>query len=239
MPPLHFKGGYSVCDIEKTNITEPASTKIHFKPDSAVFKGAKIPTVAIADILRDAAVTIPGLSCTFEDERIGLKDAYCFENGIVDYACDIAGNSTHTPFFVKEIEVNGKDRYDQLSYDARVRVALAFSDSVSHISCFHNYHTLKLGGDHLKTAEEKILKVIRWRFSEDEKISDISLDKVKEKLILVIETNCSRGATKWINEQKTYITNAMIRDMCTDLFENDFGNYTEANFELIDSIFAQ
>lgn len=236
---LHFKCGYSVGDIEKTDTTEPASTKIHFKPDSAVFKDVKIPTSAIADILRDAAVTIPGLNCTFEDERIGLKDAYCFENGIVDYACDIAGNCTRTPFFVKEIEVNGKDRYDQLSYDARVKVALAFSDSVSHISCFHNYHTLKLGGDHLKAAEEKILKVIRWRFNEDEKIFDISLDKVKEKLILVIETNCSRCSTRWRTAQKTYITNAMIRDMCSDLFENDFKYYIKVNKDLIRSFFME
>lgn len=233
---LHFKGGYSVGDIEKTDTTEPASTKIHFKPDSVVFKDAKIPTVAIADILRDAVITIPGLNCTFEDERIGLKDAYCFEKGIVDHACDIAGNSMHTPFFVKEIETTGKDRYDQLPYDARVKVSLAFSDSVSHISCFHNYHTLKLGGDYLKAAEEKILKVIRWRFNEDERISDISLDKVKEKLILVIETNCSRCSTRWRTAQKTYITNAMIRDMCSDLFENDFKYYIKVNKDLVRSI---
>lgn len=233
---LHFKGGYSVGDIEKTDITEPASTKIHFKPDSAVFKDVKIPAAVIADILRDAVITIPGLNCTFEDERIGLKDAYCFENGIVDHACDIAGNSMHTPFFVKEIETTGKDRYDQLSYDARVKVALAFSDSISHISCFHNYHTLKFGGDHLKVAQEKILQTLQWYFNEDKELADISFDRIKDKMILLIESNCSRCATEWLNAQKTYISNIMIKDMTSDLFEEDFSYYVNKNADLIRSI---
>lgn len=236
---LHFKGGYSIADVEKNDTIEPASTRIHFKLDVAVFKDVKIPTPVIASILRDAAVTLPGLECTFEDERIGLKDVYYFKNGIVDYACDIAGEGIHTPIYVKELEANGKDGYNQLSYDARVRVALAFSDSVSHISCLHNYHTLKFGGDHLEAAEEKIQKVLWWLFNKDDELSKIFFDKIKEKLILIVETNCSRYDTRWRTAQKNYITNVMVRDMCSDLFKDDFEDYVNANKDLIRSFFME
>ena len=233
---LHFKDGYSVGDMEKTYTQELSSTKIHFKPDDTVFGDTTITPDKISRLLRAAAVTIPGLRCTLEDERNAVSKAYFFGNGIADYAVEKAGSRIHTPVFTKEITATGKDRSNQQPYDARVKVALAFSDSSGHTECFHNYSPLKLGGDHQKEAEEKILSTVNWYICEDEEAAGISAGKLKDRLILIIETNCSRCATKWSTARKTYITNAMITDMCADLFKNDFDHFVKENAELIRSI---
>lgn len=233
---LRFKKGYNIGGMEKTPANEPSYTKIRFRPDSEVFTDINVLGTIIAEMLQTAAVTIRGLESSFSDERLGLKDTYYYENGIESLALDAVCNSIHTPLYVKELEATGSERNSR-DYDARVRVALAFSESVSFRKYFHNFSTLKLGGDHIKSAESEILKTIQRCFGNDEKLSDILLDEINKKLILIVETNCSEYATKWLNAQKFYITNTMIRDMCIDLFD-DFERYVTENKEKIRSVLS-
>lgn len=231
---LFFEKGRSVGEAEASVTKEPSYTKICFRPDGEVFSDIRISAEAISYVLRIAAVTVPGLVCSLEDERTGLRNVYCFEGGIGDYVRDAAGDSARTPFYVREIEATGKDRYNRKEYNARVRVVLTFTQGNGFTECFHNCRALE-GGEHLEAAREKILQKLQWHFCE-EGLKDISWDRIKNKVLLVIETSCSENSTRWLNGRREYITNAMIKDITSDLFEEDFNYFVRRNRDLISSV---
>ena len=53
---------------------------------------------------------------------------------------------------------------------------------------------------------------------------------------MILETNCSPKATRWENATKKAITNRMITDMCSDLFNDDFSYFIEKNKDDILSV---
>lgn len=244
---LDFEKGYSVSDLRKEPSTEPTSTFIHFLIDSDIFKDLNFPVSEIADFLRDVAITIPGLKCKISDERNNFSTTFFYLKGATDYIAEIS-NTISLPLFITEMEAKGKDRYNRREYDAKVKVTLGFVNDSPNTICLHNYRKLEYGGYHLDAVEERLLHYINWEFiwdfrdelspnDEDNYNSrrrfELSFDDIKENIILIIETNCTKYASNYVNATKKAIKNQMITDMAYDLISNDFDHYLKKNHDAI------
>lgn len=181
-------------------------------------------------------MTIPGFKTTIMDERSQNNNTYLYPEGILGYAKEKTDGISVAPFYVKEIETAGKDRYNRKEYDARIKVVLTFSCQTGLIKCIHNYGFLEYGGNHLRAGIDAIKKTVDWRLLHFDGHPDLTIDDICGKMILILETNCSNKATCWENATKKAITNRMITDMCVDLFDDDFFYYIEKNKEAILSV---
>lgn len=246
---LHFEKGYSISDLLKEPSSDQSNTYIHFQIDSDVFSNVNFSISEIVAFLKEAAITIQGLKCVICDERDGSKYTFLYPNGSEDYVMEIS--AVNMPLFTAEIEAKGKDRYNYLEYDAKVKIIFAFVKNSSNVLCLHNYRKLEHGGNHLDAVKERLLHHINWEFIMDFKDEaspndednyhsrrrfELSFDDIKKNIVLILETNCTKYASMYINATKKGIKNRMITDMAHDLLSNDFEYYLRQNHDLIFNI---
>lgn len=225
---LSFSKGYSSSKLTKESAADPNGTCVHFKLDSDVFGDISTPKSAIINMLKEAAITIPGLRTELYDQTDNTKSEYFFPAGALDYANSI--KASDLSLYDKTIEVCGKDRYNRPEYNARVRVLVGFGEN-SEVECFHNRKKLLCGGAHLNAVKEKLIRNVNDWFSYENQQIDTVFKDVCEKLILIIVSDST--FTEWETGRKDSIKNKMIADMATDLINDDFVHYLKQNKEKI------
>ncbi|HLR15902.1 MAG TPA: DNA topoisomerase IV subunit B [Bacillota bacterium] len=75
-------GGKPASPLEQKGKTRQTGTVIRFKPDATIFSTVIFDYELLAERLRESAFLLKGLHITLEDERIGEKADYAFEDGI-------------------------------------------------------------------------------------------------------------------------------------------------------------
>ncbi len=228
---LHFEKGKNVGELhkEKSNYKKTGSD-FHWKPDLAVFTDINIPLEYYQETLKRQAVVNAGVTFKLKNE-IGpgkfQTTEYIYENGILDYVTEIAGEQTlSTPTFI-ETERRGRDREDKPEYKVKLTAAFCFSNLVSRIEYYHNSSWLEYGGAPDKATKSAfvsaidgyIKKVGKYQKSE----SKIGFQDVADCLILV--TNCFSTQTSYENQTKKAINNKFIQEAMTDFFREQLEVY--------------
>ena len=95
---LHFERGENKTGTEEGFRKQPAKskrtgTRIHWKPDLAVFTDVNIPREYYLDVLKRQAVVNAGLVFLLRDQQGKEFETteFCYQNGIVDYVTELAG----------------------------------------------------------------------------------------------------------------------------------------------------
>ena len=228
---LHFEKGKIVGELQK----EPCKYKktgsdFHWKPDLAVFTDINIPLEYYQETMKRQAVVNAGVTFTLRNEvgpgKFESTD-YKYENGILDYVTEIAGEVTlSTPTFI-ETERRGRDREDKPDYKVKLTAAFCFSNTVSRIEYYHNSSWLEYGGAPDKATKSAfvsaidayIKKVGKYQKSE----SKISFQDIADCLVLV--TNCFSTQTSYENQTKKAINNKFIQEAMTDFFREQLEVY--------------
>lgn len=246
---LDFEKGFSVSGLVKEKTQEKlSSTYFHILLDSEVFTDIVVPSNVLNHILQEIAITIPGLRCSLYDANDGEGKAYEFyyPRGVQDYVLQITDSLP--PLFVNEIEATGKDRYNKGEYDACVKMVFSFVEDLSRVECFHNHRILRFGGHHLEAIKEKLVSNINWVFLGDfynddvmepeeryetRKSLEFTYDELSKNIVLILESSCSKGASRYVNATKQALANKMITDMASDLISDDFRFYLKSNHDVI------
>ena len=245
---LHFKKGKVVGKKGQELIKEPSDRKktgsrFRWKPDIEVFTDINIPEEYFKDVLLRQAVVNAGVTFRLRIQR-GAKfetTDYCYENGIVDYVGEMAGDNALTaPFFI-ETERRGRDREDKPEYKVKLSAAFCFSNTVNRIEYYHNSSWLEHGGAPEKAAKTAFVyaidaylkKINKYQKSE----SKISFQDVADCLVLV--TNCFSTQTSYENQTKKSITNKFIQEAMTDFFKEKLEIYFIENKAEADRIAEQ
>lgn len=218
-------------------------TKIHWKPDINVFTDINIPVEYYKDTLKKQAVVNAGITFKFR-EQVGDKfeiSTFRYDNGIMDYASEIAGEKPLTsPFFI-EGERKGRDRADMKDYKVKITAAFCFSATNPRIEYYHNSSWLEYGGSPDKAAklgfvfaiDAYIKKVNKYKKGE----TKISFPDVQDSLILI--TNCFSTQTSYENQTKKSITNKFIQDAMTEFFKEKLDIYFQEHKPEADKIADQ
>ncbi len=228
---LHFEKGNNVGGLQ----SEPYSGKrtgslIKWRPDREVFTDTAIPDEYFESILKKQSVVNAGIKFIFRREIAGGKfqeTEYLYENGILDYVAEIAGEDSLTaPYFI-EGERKGRDREDKPEYKVKLSAAFCFSNRVNLIEYYHNSSWLEHGGAPEKAARSAFVSAIdsyikdKGKYQKNE--SKISFQDVADCLILV--TNCFSSQTSYENQTKKAITNRFIQTAMTEFFRSQLEIY--------------
>ena len=245
---LHFKKG-KVCGKKGEElIIEPADRKktgtlIKWRPDREVFTEIDIPVEYFEDVLHRQAVVNAGVTFRLRIQRgnkFETKD-YRYENGIVDYVKEIAGEGALTaPVFIST-ERKGRDREDKPEYKVKLSAAFCFSNKVNAIEYYHNSSWLENGGAPDKAARSAFVSAVDayikkiGKYQKNE--TAIKFQDVQDCLILV--TNCFSTQTSYENQTKKAINNRFIQLTMTDFFKQQLEVYFIENKPEADRIAEQ
>ena len=245
---LHFKKG-KVCGKKGEElITEPSDRKktgtlIKWRPDREVFTEIDIPVEYYEDILHRQAVVNAGVTFRLriqKGSKFETKD-YRYENGIVDYVREIAGEGALTaPVFISA-ERRGRDREDKPEYKVKLSAAFCFSNKVNAIEYYHNSSWLENGGAPDKAARSAFVSAVDayikkiGKYQKNE--TAIKFQDVQDCLILV--TNCFSTQTSYENQTKKAINNRFIQLAMTDFFKQQLEVYFIENKPEADRIADQ
>ena len=221
---LHFEKGEIVGALKKSPMDRKKTGTTHrWKPDLAVFTDTDIPEEWFRQTLRRQAVVNAGVTFRLRIQHGSKFETtdYVYEQGILDYVTETAGENTLTaPVFI-EAERRGRDRPDKPEYKVKLSAAFCFSNRVNLLEYYHNSSWLEHGGAPDKAArlgfvyavDAYIKKIGKYQKNE----SKISFQDVQDCLILV--TNCFSTQTSYANQTKKAITNRFVQEAMTDFFK--------------------
>ncbi len=245
---LHFKKGKPVGKKGEELKIEPADTRktgttIRWLPDLEVFTDINIPEEYFDDVLHRQAVVNAGVTFRLRIERDKGFDTrdYVYENGIMDYVAELAGENPLTaPTFI-QAERKGRDREDKPEYKVKLSAAFCFSKTVNALEYYHNSSWLENGGAPDKATKLAFTSAIDnyikslGKYQKNE--SAIKFQDVQDCLILV--TNCFSTQTSYENQTKKAINNRFIQTAMTEFFKSQLEVYFIENKPEADRIAEQ
>ncbi len=245
---LHFEKGENKTAAKEGFLKKPSGsrktgTRIHWRPDLEVFTDINIPVEYYLDVLKRQAVVNQKLKFIFRNQQGGKFETteFCYENGIVDYVQELAGETPLTSVQFLQTERRGRDRADKDEYKARLSCAFCFSSSVSRLEYYHNSSWLEYGGAPDKAVRSAFVSAIDGYLKQIGKYqkseSKISFLDVSDSLILV--TNCFSTQTSYENQTKKAITNRFIQEAMTDFLKQGLEVYFIENKAEADRIAEQ
>lgn len=245
---LHFKKGNVVGKKGKELLIEPSDRKttgttIRWKPDLEVFTDIDIPEEFFVDVFRRQAVVNAGITFRLRIEEQGkfrTRD-FCYEDGILQYVKELAGEGPLTePVFISA-ERKGRDREDKPEYKVKISAAFCFTNKASVLEYYHNSSWLENGGAPDKAARSAFVSAIDAYLKQNNKYqkneSSIKFQDVQDCLVLV--TNCFSTRTSYQNQTKKAINNRFIQLAMTDFFKEQLEVYFVENKPEADKISEQ
>lgn len=245
---LHFEKG-KVCGKKGQELKveeadrKKTGTTIRWRPDKEVFTDIDIPAEYFDDVLHRQAVVNAGVTFRLRIQKgagFETKD-YCYENGIMDYVSEIAGEGGLTaPYFISA-ERKGRDREDKPEYKVKISAAFCFSNKVSAQEYYHNSSWLENGGAPDKAVRSAFTSAIDGyikrigKYQKNE--SAVKFQDVQDCLVLV--TNCFSTQTSYENQTKKAINNKFIQTSMTEFFREQLEIYFIENKPEADRIAEQ
>ena len=245
---LHFKKG-KVCGKKGQELSiEPSDRKktgttIRWRPDIEVFTDIDIPEEYFDDVLHRQAVVNAGVTFRLKVEKGGKFETrdYLYENGIVDYVAELAGEQPLTaPVFISA-ERKGRDREDKPEYKVKLSAAFCFSNRATALEYYHNSSWLENGGSPHNAAKNAFTSAIDayikqlGKYQKNE--SAIKFQDIQDCLVLV--TNCFSTQTSYENQTKKAINNRFIQSAMTEFFKSQLEVYFIENKPEADRIAEQ
>ena len=183
---MEFARGVKSSDLKIIGKSSKTGTKVTFKPDPTLFTtengGASFVHETLANRLRELAFLNAGVEIAFEDERVGKREVFKYEKGLVEYVNFLnegkIGMSQEVSF-IKEEPVQR----------LVIEVALQYNDGYNEtILTFANNINNHDGGTHLSGFKTGLTTTIlryaeRMGFLKDVRPSG---DDLREGLVAVI-----------------------------------------------------
>ena len=231
---LHFERGELVGELTKTPLPKSqqkkTGTRTRWLPDLDVFTDIAIPEEYFADVMKRQAVVNAGITFVLRNETEPGKfqeTEFLYENGIVDYVTELAGEGSLTAPVFWQAERKGRDRADKPEYKVKLSCAVCFSNKVSIIEHYHNSSWLEHGGSPEKAAKSAFVSAIDAYLRQQGKYqkgeSKITWADVEDCIVLV--SNNFSTQTSYENQTKKAITNKFIQEAMTEFLRSNLEIY--------------
>ena len=180
-------------------------------------------------MLKRQAVVNAGVTFRLRDQVSGKFETteFRYENGIIDYVKELAGDDPLTQPVFWQTERKGRDRADKPEYKVKLSVAFCFSNRVQVIEHYHNSSWLEHGGSPEKAVKSAFVSAIDGWLKQNGKYqkneSKITFNDIQDALVLV--SNNFSTQTSYENQTKKSITNKFIQEAMTDFLRSQLEVY--------------
>lgn len=228
---LHFEKGENIGGLKKEKYEKKdTGTRIKWKPDLEVFTDINIPIEYFKDTIKRQAIVNDGVKFILKDQTTASKFEtfeFCYNDGIMDYVKELAGDNVFTTPQYWECERKGKDREDLPEYKLKIKAAICFSLKTQLKEYFHNSSFLEHGGAPEKAFRSAFVNQINAYLKSNNKYAkndgQINIQDVEDCIIFVVSSFSTQ--TSYENQTKKAITNKFIQEAMTDFFRKQLEVY--------------
>ncbi len=229
---LHFEKGENIGGLKKepTDRGRKTGSTFRWKPDLEVFTDIDIPRDYYVDVMKRQAVVNAGVTFRFRNETAPGKfetTDFQYENGILDYVTQLAGEEPLTQPVFWQTERKGRDRADKPEYKVKLSVSFCFSNKVSVIEHYHNSSWLEHGGSPEKAMKSAFVSAIDAYLKQQNKYqkseAKITFNDIQDALVLV--SNNFSTQTSYENQTKKAINNKFVQEAMTDFLRQQLEVY--------------
>lgn len=228
---LHFEKGQNIGGLKKEKYEKKdTGTRIKWKPDLEVFTDINIPIEYFKDTIKRQAIVNDGVKFILKDQTTASKFEtfeFCYNDGIMDYVKELAGDNAFTTPQYWECERKGKDREDLPEYKLKIKAAICFSLKTQLKEYFHNSSFLEHGGAPEKAFRSAFVNQINAYLKSNNKYAkndgQINIQDVEDCIIFVVSSFSTQ--TSYENQTKKAITNKFIQEAMTDFFRKQLEVY--------------
>lgn len=228
---LHFEKGENIGGLKKEKYEKKdTGTRIKWKPDLEVFTDINIPIEYFKDTIKRQAIVNDGVKFILKDQTTASKFEtfeFCYNDGIMDYVKELAGDNAFTTPQYWECERRGKDREDLPEYKLKIKAAICFSLKTQLKEYFHNSSFLEHGGAPEKAFRSAFVNQINAYLKSNNKYAkndgQINIQDVEDCIIFVVSSFSTQ--TSYENQTKKAITNKFIQEAMTDFFRKQLEVY--------------
>ncbi len=234
---MDFKSGEPVGELRVRELDRKerrTGTVQRWKPDLEVFTDIEVPKEYFIDMLRRQSVVNPGIKFVFRyqnEDGTFEEFEYFYENGIVDYIAEIAGETAETKTVKWHLETKGRDRADMPEYKLKCDIAFCMSKTVHALEYYHCASYLEHGGSPDKAVKSAFTyafdKRLRATGKYNKNESKITFADIEDCLILI--TNSVSTQTSYANQTKKAITNSFIAEAMTAFIKGQLEIYFAEN----------
>ena len=218
---LHFEKGENIGGLHKepTDRGKKTGSLFHWKPDPEVFTDVDIPVEYYLDVMKRQSVVNAGITFRFRNQVGGKFETtdFLYENGIVDYVAELAGEDALTKPVFWEAEDRGRDQADKPEYKVKLSVSFCFSNRVQVIEHYHNSSWLEHGGSPDRAVRSAFVSELDAYLKSQNKYnkneSKLTFPDVQDALVLV--SNNFSTLASYENQTKKAINNKFVQEAMT------------------------
>jgi DNA gyrase subunit B len=224
---MEFERGIKSSDLKVIGKANKTGTKVTFKPDGMLFTeengGVGFVHETLVNRLRELAFLNAGVEITFEDERVGKRDAFKYEKGLTQYVEFLnEGKNVLSPVisFTKE----------EPEQRLIVEVAMQYSDGYNEtILTFANNINNHDGGTHLSGFKTGLTNTILRYAERTNLLKDVrpSGDDLREGLVAVISVKIPEPSFE--SQTKDKLLNVEIESFVNSAVSERLGSFFEEN----------
>jgi DNA gyrase subunit B len=224
---MEFERGVKSSDLKVIGKTNKTGTKVTFKPDPSLFTeangGVEFVHETLLTRLRELAFLNAGVEIVFEDERVGKRDAFKFEHGLVQYVDFLNEGKTLTSPVVSFKKEDPELRIE-------VEVALQYSDGYNEtILTFANNINNHDGGTHLSGFKTGLTNTVLKYAERVGLLKDVrpSGDDLREGLVAVISVKIPEPSFE--SQTKDKLLNVEVEGFVQSAMTEKLGAFLEEN----------
>jgi len=230
---MEFQRGIKSSDLKPVGKTNKSGTKVSFKPDDTLFPDINFNHETLLNRLRELAFLNAGVEIVFEDERVGKRDVFKYQKGLVEYVALL--NEGKTPL-TSVVSFTKEDPELKLV----VEVAMQYNDGYNEtILAFANNINNHDGGTHLSGFKTALTGTIN-RYAEGAKLmKDVrpSGDDVREGLVAVISVKIPEP--QFESQTKDKLLNTEVESFVQSAVNERLGSFFEENPKEAKAIFEK
>ena len=230
---MEYARGIKASDLKVIGKAAKSGTKVSFKPDDTLFPDINFNHETLLNRLRELAFLNAGVQIVYEDERVGKKDVFQYEKGLVEYVELL--NEGKTPL-TAIVSFTKEDPALKLV----VEVALQYNDGYNEtILAFANNINNHDGGTHLSGFKTALTGTINRYAEAANLMKDVrpSGDDVREGLVAVISVKIPEP--QFESQTKDKLLNTEVESFVQLAVNERLGSFFEENPKVARAIFEK
>ncbi|MGD0540426.1 MAG: DNA topoisomerase (ATP-hydrolyzing) subunit B [Tepidisphaeraceae bacterium] len=230
---MTFARGVKASELKVVGKSSKSGTKVSFKPDEQIFPDIEFKYEMLIGRLRELAFLNQGLHITVEDERIGKREEFKYDNGLMQYVQSLNEGKTvlHPSIYFKK-----EDPENRLI----VEVAMQYNDGFSEtLLTFANNINNHDGGTHLSGFKTALTGTINRYAESANLLKDLrpSGDDVREGLVAIISVKIPEP--QFESQTKDKLLNPEVESFVQQAVNEKLGSYLQENPKEAKAIFEK
>jgi DNA gyrase subunit B len=232
---MEFERGIKSSDLKVIGKTNKTGTKVTFKPDPTLFTeangGVSFVHETLVNRLRELAFLNAGVEIAFEDERVGKRDVYKYEKGLVEYVQFLNESKVALSPVIAFTKTDPEQHLE-------LEVALQYNDGYNEtILTFANNINNHDGGTHLSGFKTALTGTINRHAENAGWIKDTrpTGDDLREGLTAVVSVKLPEPSFE--SQTKDKLLNVEIESFVQSVVNEKLSSFLEENPKEAKAIF--